>query len=413
MSDSHVAVVGAGIIGCCCALELRRRDVRVTILDPEPPGGGCSWGNAGGIVPGEVLPLASPGILRKAPVWLLDPHGPLAVRPGYLPCLTPWLWRFWRASTRGQVARSAAALAALNSLTFAATDPLYEDAGLSGDLRRIAALNLYESEAAFRRDQVAWDLRARLGVPLRRIEGPALQELEPALSPSFTRGVLLEDTALVSDPFRVVQAIARRAQARGAALRRGRVIGFGSAGGGVELRLQGGGAVPADHAVIAAGAWSHRLARHWGDRIPLEAERGYNTTLPVPGVTVGRELIFGEQGFVATPLAPGLRIGGAAELAGLEAPPNYARAAAMLAKAKRYLPGLETAGGRQWMGCRPSLPDSLPVIGRAPGNPRVVYAFGHGHLGLTQGPATGRLVADMIAGQDPPIDLTPFRADRF
>ena len=413
MSDQHVAVVGAGIIGCCCALELRHRGFQVTVIDPEPPGSGASKGNAGGIAPAEVLPLASPGILRKAPKWLLDPLGPLAVRPGYLPKLAPWLWRFWRASTEAQVHRGAAALAALNGLSFQLTKALYQDAGLAGDLRQIPALNLYESEAAFRRDRGAWDLRAKLGVRMRMLEGDALRELEPALAPIFTRGVLLEDWALVSDPFRVVQQIARRAEALGVTLRRDRAVGFGAAGEGIEIRLETGETLAADQVVIAAGAWSHRLARHWGDAIPLEAERGYNTTLPAPGVTLGRELIFGEQGFVITPLAVGLRIGGGAELAGLEAPPNYARSDAMLAKAKRYLPGLETAGGTRWMGARPSLPDSLPVIDRAPGQSRVIYAFGHGHLGLTQAPATGRLVADLIAGQAPPIDLTPFRASRF
>ena len=409
MSGQQVAVVGAGIIGCCCALELHQRGYRVTVIDPEPPGSGASKGNAGGIAPAEVLPLASPGILRKAPKWLLDPLGPLTVRLGHLPKLAPWLWRFWRASTAAQVERSAAALAALNGLTFALTEPLYQDAGLAGDLRKIPALNLYESEAAFHRDQGAWRLRAELGVRTRVLEGPALRELEPAIGPSLTRGVLLEDWALVSDPFHIVQQIGRRAEALGVTFRRNRVVGAT----GLELQLDGGEAFTADQVVIAAGAWSHRLARHWGDTIPLEAERGYNTTLPEPGIALGRELIFGEQGFVVTPLSVGLRIGGAAELAGLDALPNYARAEAMLAKAKRYLPGLETRGGSQWMGARPSLPDSLPVIDRAPGEPRVVYAFGHGHLGLTQGPATGRLVADLITNQPPLIDLKPFRADRF
>ncbi|MEM7224780.1 MAG: FAD-dependent oxidoreductase [Pseudomonadota bacterium] len=409
MGGQHVAVVGAGIIGSCCALELRRRGFEVTVVDPAPPGSGASKGNAGGIAPGEVLPLASPGILRKAPRWLLDPLGPLAVRPGYLPQLVPWLWRFWRASSAAQVQRSARALAALNGLTFELTEPLFRETGLSGDLRKIPALNLYESETAFQRDHAAWQLRAELGVRLQMLEGAALRELEPTIGPMFTRGVLLEDWALVSDPYHVARQLARAAEERGADFRSRRVVGAA----GLALRLEGGESLTADHVVIAAGAWSHRLARNWGDKIPLEAERGYNTTLPAPGISLGRELIFSEHGFVATPLSVGLRIGGAAELAGLEAPPNYARSAAMLTKAKRFLPGLASDGGSQWMGARPSLPDSLPVIGPSPGQRGVVYAFGHGHLGLTQGAATGRLVADIITGQDPPIDLAPFRADRF
>ena len=165
--------------------------------------------------------------------------------------------------------------------------------------------------------------------------------------------------------------------------------------------------------VIAAGAWSHLLAQQFGDRVPLETERGYNTTLPKTAFDVKRQLIFAGHGFVITPLDTGLRVGGAVELGGLQRPPNFARSKAMLEKAKRFLPGLDPAGGREWMGYRPSLPDSLPVIGRAQASPNVFYAFGHGHLGLTQSAATARLVRDLVSGTSPAIDLTPFSAQRF
>ena len=165
--------------------------------------------------------------------------------------------------------------------------------------------------------------------------------------------------------------------------------------------------------VVAAGAWSHRLARTLSERIPLETERGYNTTLPPGAFDLKRQLTFGGHGFVVTPLARGVRVGGAVEFAGLDAPPNFARAKALLAKAKRMMPGLRTEGGVEWMGFRPSLPDTLPAIGRAAADQRVIYAFGHGHLGLTQAAATARLVADIMAGRPPPIDLAPFCPQRF
>ena len=145
----------------------------------------------------------------------------------------------------------------------------------------------------------------------------------------------------------------------------------------------------------------------------LESERGYNTTLPDPGIQLRAEVIFAERKFVATPLAPGLRIGGAAEFAGLEAPPNYARCDALLSLAARYLPGLRADGGTQWMGHRPTTPDSLPVIGRSPRRRDVFYAFGHGHTGLTLGPTTGRLIAGLVAGRPSPLDLAPFAIERF
>ena len=165
--------------------------------------------------------------------------------------------------------------------------------------------------------------------------------------------------------------------------------------------------------VIAAGAWSHLLAQQFGDRVPLETERGYNTTLPKAAFDVKRQLIFPGHGFVITPLETGLRIGGAVELGGLQRPPNFARSKAMLEKARRFLPGLDPSGGREWMGYRPSLPDSLPVIGRARSAANVFYAFGHGHLGLTQSAATARLIRDLVTNAAPAIDLTPFSGQRF
>jgi len=179
------------------------------------------------------------------------------------------------------------------------------------------------------------------------------------------------------------------------------------------VQMRDGRSVVARCVILAAGAWSHRLARTLGERIPLETERGYNTTLPVGAFDLKRQLTFGGHGFVVTPLDCGVRVGGAVELAGLDAPPNYARAATMLAKAKRFMPGLRAEGGTQWMGFRPSLPDSLPAIGPAAADARVVYAFGHGHLGLTQAAATARLVADILADRPPPLDLLPFCPQRF
>jgi len=167
------------------------------------------------------------------------------------------------------------------------------------------------------------------------------------------------------------------------------------------------------NAIISAGAWSKPLAAQLGDRVPLETERGYNTTLPPDAFDIKTFLVFGGHGFVITPLATGIRVGGAVELGGLARAPNYARADAMLKKAAGFLPGLKTEGGTQWMGFRPSLPDTLPAIGYSRASRNIVYAFGHGHLGLTQCAATGRLVRDLLTAAQPPIDLTPFSPQRF
>ena len=409
-------IVGAGIVGVCCAAELAKRGHAVQVIDRLAPGAGTSRGNAAGIALAEVLPLASPGVFRQAPKWLLDPLGPLTVAPAYLPRLAPWLWRFWRAGSRAQVRRGAAALAALNRLTWPATRMLYDEAGLGQDLRSIPALHLYETDASFCRSQFGWALRSEMGISFEHMDAGDLRDLEPSLAPIFARATRVTEWAMVSEPYRVARKIAALAKARGAEFLRGQVVAVELAGGkdhGLTVRLEDGRTLSARRLLVAAGAWSHHLAEAFGDRVPLETERGYNTTLRDPGIQVSHQLFFEDHGFVASPLENGFRIGGAVELAGLEAPPNYARSRAMMTKAKLFLPALRGEGGVEWMGYRPSLPDSLPVIDRSPQYPRVFYAFGHGHLGLTQAPATAQILADLVEGRESEFDRTPFRVNRF
>jgi D-amino-acid dehydrogenase len=217
----------------------------------------------------------------------------------------------------------------------------------------------------------------------------------------------------VSDPLQLTLALAREFERLGGRIGRADAIALSSGPDGVSVPLREGPAIVAGRVVVAAGAWSHHLARTLGERIPLETERGYNTTLPSGAFDLKRQLTFGGHGFVVTPLACGIRIGGAVEFAGLDAAPNFARSAALLAKAKRFMPGLRTEGGSEWMGFRPSLPDTLPAIGPSASDDRVVYAFGHGHLGLTQAAATARLIADIVSGRPSPIGLVPYRPQRF
>jgi D-amino-acid dehydrogenase len=233
------------------------------------------------------------------------------------------------------------------------------------------------------------------------------------LSPALVPATFVPGWKTVSDPLLVVQALARQFERQGGRIRRADAVALAPTTEGVRVQQRVGQEIVARRVVVAAGAWSHRLARTLSENIPLETERGYNTTLPVGAFDLKRQLSFGNHGFVVTPLECGVRVGGAVEFAGLDAPPNFARAATMLAKAKRFMPELRTEGGTQWMGFRPSLPDSLPAIGPATTDERVVYVFGHGHLGLTQAAATARLVADILAGRPPPLDLLPFCPQRF
>ncbi|BAQ48469.1 MULTISPECIES: NAD(P)/FAD-dependent oxidoreductase [Methylobacterium] len=409
----EVAIVGAGIVGLATAHHLQAEGWRVRLIERGGIAEGASLGNAGALAFTDVLPLASPGILRKAPRWMLDPLGPLALPPAYLPRIAPWLVRFWRASLPDRHRHATEVQSGLMRLAADAMAAMVAAAGLAGRLRRDGNLELYESEAELVASAPGWAAREREGIAFEHVRGARLAELQPGLSPRFVAGTFTPHWMTVDDPHRFALALHADVVAKGAVLTRGEVRDVAPAGEGVRLTLADGTSLTVEACVLAAGAWSRDLARRLGDRVPLDTERGYNTTLPPGAFDLRRQLTFGGHGFVVTPLATGIRVGGAVEFGGLNRPPNFARADAMLKKAATFLPGLRTDGGRRWMGFRPSLPDSLPVIGPSRASPRVIYAFGHGHLGLTQSAGTGRIVADLLAGRRPGVDVAALRAGRF
>ena len=407
MKQTPVTVVGAGVVGLSIALALQARGLPVRVIDREGPAAGASAGNAGAFAFTEILPLASPRMIRQAPKWLLDPLGPLSVPPRYAGRIAPWMWRFWRASWPAQVRASTVAQTALMKLSQAALDPHLALSGLAHMLRHDGQLQVYESEAEFRASLPGWQAREEAGIAFTHLKGDEIAAYQPGLAPGFTHATFTPEWQSISDPRDYVVAMAERFRAGGGEItitRAERLVA-----GGVETS---DGFIPG-RVVLAAGAHSHHLARTAGVKIPLETERGYNTTLPAGAFDLKRQITFGGHGFVISKVGHGLRVGGAVELGGLDLPPNFARADAMLKKAKRFLPGLDTSGGTQWMGFRPSLPDSLPAIGALPNRPDVFCAFGHGHLGLTQSAGTAAIIADLMTGQDPGIDLTPFSPARF
>lgn len=412
-SSSATLVIGGGIIGASCALYLREAGLDVTLVEREGIASGASRGNAGALAFSEILPLASPRILRKALRWMVDPLGPLSLRPAYLPQIAPWLLRLWRASWPDRYRANIGAQAALMTLAQAEMLPMMQRTGLDRHLHTQGNLEAYEGAARFAAAQEVVQARARYGIECRVLQGGELAELQPGLAPRFTHGLYVPGWRNIDDPQAVTRDVADYALAHGARLVRGAVRQLSATGTGTRATLDDGTTIEAGHVVIAAGAWSHHLTRQLGDAIPLDTERGYNTTLPVDALDLHLQLTFPDHGFVISPLTCGIRVGGAVELAGLKRPPDYRRSRAMLDKAKAFLPALRTTGGEQWMGFRPSLPDSLPVIGPSRRHPTVIYAFGHAHLGLTQSAATARLVRDLVTGAPPAIDLGPYRPGRF
>lgn len=408
-----ILIVGGGIIGSASAALLAAEGHAVTVVDRSGICEETSAGNAAAFAFSDLLPLAQKGMLRQVPGWLLDPLGPLSIPPRYLLSILPWLVRFLAAGRPGRFEAALSAQANLMGLARREWETLTALTETGGFLRRDGCLELYDSEGSFRAAQAGYAARERHGVAFEVVGKAQLGEFQPGLSDQFAKGVFVPGWMTVSDPQLFGKALFDHARSNGARLMKETVREIAVTGGGPAAVLADGRRLEADRLVIAAGAWSHKLTAALDDPIPLETERGYNTTLPVGAFDLKRQLVFCDHGFVATPLETGLRIGGAVELGGLDLAPDYRRSRAMLDKARRFLPGLKTEGGREWMGYRPSLPDSLPVIGAAAKAPGIVYAFGHGHLGLTQAAATARLVRDLVCGQAPAIDLSPYSPKRF
>ncbi len=408
-----VLVIGAGVVGLSAAIAAQARGLSVTVVDREGPAAGASAGNAGAFAFTDILPLASPGIMRKAPGWLMDPVGPLTVPPAYALRIAPWMVRFAAACRPGRVAASIAAQTALMDLSRDELQPFLRATGTEGMLRKDGNLQVYESNAEFAAAAPGWVEREAHGIAFRHVDRDEMAAIQPGLAPRFTRGTFTPGWYSIDDPRLYTLALAEHFRARGGRIKVAAVTRLSATDSGIVAETADGRRLTAAQAVLAAGAHSHRLARTLGERIPLETERGYNTTLPPDALDLRTQVTFGGHGFVVTRLSTGIRVGGAVELGGLSLPPNWRRAQAMLAKAKAFLPALRTEGGTQWMGLRPSLPDSLPAIGRAKATPRVIHAFGHGHLGLTQSAGTARLVADLLTGAAPVLDLSPFSPQRF
>ncbi|MGE0008218.1 MAG: NAD(P)/FAD-dependent oxidoreductase [Parvibaculaceae bacterium] len=411
----RITVIGAGIIGICSANYLLREGFDVEVIDPVPPGseGQCSYGNAGGICPGACIPNAMPGLTKNIPRWLLDPEGPLFVRLSYLPQALPWLLRYIASARKDRVIEIADAMRALHRLTFECYEPLVREAGCEDLIARRGQLFVYEDPQGPEKGAFGLWLRRERGVNVEVLDQDELRQLEPALAPIYRRAVYLPDQGQTKNPGRLVAALAENAARRGARFVRAKVTDFEIGAHGPVAVLTDSGKRPVERVVVAAGAWSGRLARKLGTHVPLDSERGYHVMVEGADVGLRIQTLSAERKFVAAPMEEGLRLAGTVEIAGLEAAPNFARADILLRQGLRMFPQLKAEKVRRWMGHRPGTPDSIPVIDVSPHHRNVFFAFGHGHQGLIAGSVTGRLIAELAAGRPASIDLTPFRAARF
>lgn len=408
-----IVVVGAGIIGTAIAYELQKRGRRVVLLDRDTPGKGASFGNMASIAVTEFMPASRPAVWRQIPGWMLDPEGPVRVRPGYLPRLVPWFLRFLAASRPSKLRELEAQGAALCERALADTQALLAETGLSVELTEEGCLSLYTDAAEFKADRDHIGILERFGFAHRILTGAEARELEPELSDRIGMAVLFPDNRSLRDPYRLVLKLAERFAALGGRIERGEVVGFTRGETIREVVLKDGRRLAAEEVVIAAGAHSARLAKGLGEPIPLETERGYHTQIMAPGIALRHSIIWPARAFMVTPTAGGIRVGGTVEMAGLDAAPDYRRSKITVKRAQEALPNLRCQDFTEWMGHRPAFPDTVPVMSASARTRGLYYATGHGHLGVTYAATTARLMGELITGRRPALDLSPYRIDRF
>lgn len=412
VARTQVAVVGAGIVGLSCAHALMQRGYDCMLLDARGPGAETSFGNAGSISVGNVLPQSTPGIVLKALRMLADPLGPLKLDWARWPHYARWLFEFVRHGRRDAVAPIIDALHALNTATRECWIELAADIDATELLAHSGYLHVYSQEASFAAG--AWErgLMQERQIRFDVLDRAELRSLEPGIGPGFRHAVFQRDALAMRDPggfcVRLSDALRRRGmrglQARVSAIRHGT--------GGYTLHSDGGD-VHAEKVVIAGGAWSNRLLEPFGVRIPMVPARGYHLMYPPQDApVVGRPTLWAERYMVVSPMRGGVRMTSIKELTALDTTPRFGLIRRFDGEARKLFPALGAAATSEWAGLRPCMPDSLPVIDRV-GHEDVWLATGHGHLGLTQAPITGRLIAESIAGTPTTLPLAPYRIGRF
>lgn len=412
-SDPETLVIGAGVAGISTALYLQRAGCPVTVIDPLPAGGGASFGNAGLISADTSVPIALPGMLRKVPGWVMDRLGPLSVDPRYFPRALPWLLKWIEAGRMPRVLEISDGMRALHRTTFDCWRELLGQTRFYDLVRPVGQVHVWETGVETPAAALERSLRERQGIRSELLAADDIRQLFPGISRSIVRGMLIPGNGFTVNPQRLVGTLAELLVEAGGIIASEKAMKIIPREGGGYTVMTNTGWRTARQVVVAAGAWSRQLLDPVGVRIPLETERGYHAMLTAPGVSLKLPISNKSRAFGVTPMEHGLRVAGTVEIAGLDAPPNEGRAKVLLEHIRGMFPDVNTREHRFWMGYRPSTPDSLPILGEAPGRPGLYLALGHGHFGMTGGPPSGRIVSRLVLGQPPEIDVAPYSASRF
>ena len=420
--NKNIAVIGSGIIGVNCAVELQSLGFNVTLLDKNNVGEGCSKGNAGHFATEQVFPLAEFSLLWQLPKLLLDPLGPMAISPSYFVKAIPWFLKFIGNMTHKNRTKNSATIKSLNKNAIAYYKTVLEAANAKHLLTTKGSLLVFEDTPL---SNITKQYRHyhHAGVPVKLLDREQILALEPNLNEKIRHALYFTDVGHTLDPHEICLVLAKHAKKLGAVFKQFSVTDIEHNSFGIKIS-DGKNELNFDQVVIATGAWSKQLLKQLNYKLPIEAERGYSLNLPNTDVNaeLSRPVASAERRFIMTPMAHGLRLAGTVEFAGLKKKANMKRADILYKHAKNMLINIpdfvenkdnNAKTGQKWLGFRPSLPDSLPVIGQAPNHANVYFALGHQHLGLTQGAITGKLIGQIITGQQTDIDISPFCISRF
>jgi D-amino-acid dehydrogenase len=409
----RVAVIGGGVIGLTCAVELRKRGAEVVLLERATPGAGASSGNAGWLVPVFSSPLPAPGVVATSLRWMLQPDSPLFIRPRPNLALLRWLWTFWRKSNQRDFEHGLLALSAFSSHALADFDTLHAD-GVEMEMVERGVLFLFTDPASADHLRHEIGLMAPYGYAHPEIlDHAAVERLEPATARGVVGGLYVPKERHLR-PETLLRGLTERAVELGVDVRRATpVIALTRRGDRVSSVLIATGSIEADEVVVCAGAWSPRLLAPLGLSVPIEAGRGYGVTVTTPGVTLRHPTYLVERRIACTPLTGTLRLAGTMEFAGLDAAPEPRRFVSIRRGADQYLRSWRGTSDAEWCGPRPVTPDGLPMIGRFGAYRNLSIASGHAMLGVTQAPSTAIAIADLLCDGRSRYDVAAFAPGRF
>ncbi|MGB0967965.1 MAG: NAD(P)/FAD-dependent oxidoreductase [Halocynthiibacter sp.] len=411
--DFDVTVLGAGVVGICTALSLAEKGLRVRLIDRDAPGQATSFGNAGIVSPWSVVPQSMPGLWKKVPGWLLDPLGPISIRPAYLPRVATWGLRFLSEGRMKRVREVSDAMDFLVRDSVTLFRSHLAGTGHEDLLQDSLYVHAFRDADQANPDTVDYTIRREKGAKIERIGAGDLRDLEPDLNPEFKAAILIKGQARALSPGRICEVLTDKFRNMGGVVLHAEIKAILPQDDQSWQVATSVGRLHCPKIVLAMGVWAAELLKPLGVHVPMQAERGYHVEFTDPGVTLNNSIMDMDMKFVGSSMEGGLRVAGTAEFAGLDQPVNDKRLTGLINLASRLAPKLNTSARETWMGQRPSLPDSLPCIGEIDGLPNLISAFGHSHYGLMMAPKTGRVVADIVTQTQTNNDLSPYRTQRY